>query len=217
MSTGPARTARLSAPERRTQILREAMRCFASTGYRGTTTREIAASSGITEAALYRYFPSKQALYDALIDEKSAIPAITQLVAEAAAQRDDQAVFRTVARTLIQRALGDPDFIRLLFFTALEEHQLADRFYRSRVGSLAGFLSDYIETRIGEGAFVARDAGLATRAFLGMVSDYINVRVIFAQGDAYPQTIDTVVESFVGFFLAGMRHADPDSSERSST
>jgi len=217
MPASPARTGRLSAPERRTQILRAAMRCFASNGYRGTTTREIAASCGITEAALYRYFTSKRALYDALIDEKSAVPPIPQLVSEAVAQRDDHAVFGTVARVLIERALGDPDFIRLLFFTALEEHQLSDRFYRSRVGGLSGFLIEYLEARIAEGAFVERDAALAARAFLGGVSDYINVRVIFAHGEIYPQTTDSVVESFVGLFLAGMRHADPDPPGRSRT
>jgi AcrR family transcriptional regulator len=35
------------------------MRCFAARGFSGTTTREIAAGVGITEAALYRYFPEQ--------------------------------------------------------------------------------------------------------------------------------------------------------------
>ena len=46
------------------------MACFATSGFRGTTTRELAARVGITEAALYRYFPSKEALYGAIIDRK---------------------------------------------------------------------------------------------------------------------------------------------------
>ena len=71
----PAPGRRLAAADRREQILREAMRCFASNGFRGTTTREIAAAVGITEAALYRYFPSKQSLYDAIVDARiSALP-----------------------------------------------------------------------------------------------------------------------------------------------
>jgi AcrR family transcriptional regulator len=73
------------------------MRCFASNGYRGTTTREIAAAVGITEAALYRYFPSKQSLYDALIDAKIAGPPIQELAQAAVRDRDDRAAFTLVA------------------------------------------------------------------------------------------------------------------------
>jgi AcrR family transcriptional regulator len=189
------------------------MRCFASNGYRGTTTREIAAAVGITEAALYRYFPSKQSLYDALIDAKIAGPPIQELAREAVRDRDDRAAFTLVARGLIDRGLGDPDFLRLLFFTALEGHELSHPFFKARVGGLRAFVTDYIRTRIAEGAFRDRDPALCARAFLGMVSDYMNVRVILAQDEAYPQSVDEVVDTFVSLFLAGMRLESTESKE----
>ena len=207
------RARRPSADERRRQILREAMRCFASNGFRGTTTREIAAAVGITEAALYRYYPSKQSLYDALIGEKIAAPPLQDLAAEAVKARDDLTVFKTVARGLIDRSLGDPDFLRLLFFTALEGHELSDPLFKARISGLRGFVTDYIRTRMREGAFREQDPSLCARAFLGMVSDYMYVRVILAQDDAYPQPIDEVVETYVGIFLAGMRAVGGDSNE----
>jgi len=191
------------------------MRCFASNGFRGTTTREIASAVGITEAALYRYFPSKQSLYDALIDGKIAAPPVQDLAKAAAIARDDHAVFTIVARGLGDRGLGDPDFLRLFFFAALEGHELSDRFFKSRVGGLRAFLTEYIRMRIREGAFRERDPALCARAFLGMVSDYINVRVILAQDESYPQPVDEVVETFVDLFLAGMRADRTDSNEGS--
>src|SRR5215510_13159753 len=69
-----ASAARTAGEERRQRILVEATRCFAARGFAGTTTRELAAGAGVTEAALYRYFPSKEALYSALIDAKMATP-----------------------------------------------------------------------------------------------------------------------------------------------
>lgn len=49
-------------------ILREASRLFASRGYLGTSTREIAAAVGIQQPSLYNHFASKQAIAQALLD-----------------------------------------------------------------------------------------------------------------------------------------------------
>lgn len=59
------RAERLSATERREQILSEAARFFAETGFSGTT-HTLADRLGIRQALLYRYFASKDALVDAV-------------------------------------------------------------------------------------------------------------------------------------------------------
>lgn len=61
-------TKRLSADERRKQILKSAIRVFAEMTYHGATTKRIAEEAGITEALIYRYFGSKRALFtDAIV------------------------------------------------------------------------------------------------------------------------------------------------------
>ncbi len=48
-------------------LLTAAVRCFASNGYHGTTTRDIASVVGLSPAALYVYFPSKElVLYEVI-------------------------------------------------------------------------------------------------------------------------------------------------------
>lgn len=54
-----------SGAETRARILDAAQRCFAHTGYDSTTNRSIAAAAGITTGAIYHYFDSKPALYQA--------------------------------------------------------------------------------------------------------------------------------------------------------
>jgi AcrR family transcriptional regulator len=197
----------LRSASRRDQILDAAMECFASTGFRGTTTREIASRVGLTEAALYRHFASKEALYAAIIARKIDAPDLTAHLEAAAAAGDDRAVLGGLARTLIGRVEADPAFIRILLFTALEGHSLAEPFFAARVRRIREFLSGYVARRIEAGAFRAVDPVIAARAFLGMVSDYINVRVVFQQQAAYPQPIEEVVETFVSLFLTGIRAA----------
>ena len=42
------------------RLLTSAVRCFAANGYHATTTRDIAAGVGLSPAALYVHFPSKE-------------------------------------------------------------------------------------------------------------------------------------------------------------
>ena len=49
-----------STPER---LRRVSARLFAKQGLAGTSMREIARETGITQAAIYHHFPSKEALY----------------------------------------------------------------------------------------------------------------------------------------------------------
>lgn len=46
-----------------------ARRLFIENGYHGTTTRAIARAADVSDALLYRYFPSKRDLFDAVIDD----------------------------------------------------------------------------------------------------------------------------------------------------
>jgi AcrR family transcriptional regulator len=57
---------RLSADERQAAILAAAVPLFASKGFDGVTTRELASAADVSEALLYKHFPSKEALYAAI-------------------------------------------------------------------------------------------------------------------------------------------------------
>jgi AcrR family transcriptional regulator len=58
------RPKRLKAEERKQSILRAAAPIIAKSGFSGTSVRDIALAAGVSEALLYKHFPSKQALYD---------------------------------------------------------------------------------------------------------------------------------------------------------
>ena len=54
---------RLPAEERKKQILLCAVKVFARSNYRSARVGDIAAEAGISEAAIYRHFPSKKSIY----------------------------------------------------------------------------------------------------------------------------------------------------------
>lgn len=63
---------RLKAPQRRAQILEVAQKLFSRNGYARTTTAALADAAGVTEPILYRHFPSKRALFEAVLDDVNA-------------------------------------------------------------------------------------------------------------------------------------------------
>jgi len=56
----------MSSEDRRTAIIRTARRVFVEKGFDRTTTRELAEAAGVSEALLFKHFPSKEALYSAI-------------------------------------------------------------------------------------------------------------------------------------------------------
>ncbi len=73
----PPRLRRLPAAQRREQLLDTAARLFASRGYAGATTSEIAKAAGVTEPIIYRHFSSKRDLFIALI-RRAGLMTLTQ-------------------------------------------------------------------------------------------------------------------------------------------
>jgi AcrR family transcriptional regulator len=65
MKRTAART-RLNAGERREAIIDAALPLFACRGFAGVTTKQLAAACGVSEALLYRHFPSKESLWESL-------------------------------------------------------------------------------------------------------------------------------------------------------
>ncbi|GIL41825.1 TetR/AcrR family transcriptional regulator [Roseiterribacter gracilis] len=61
-------TPRLRLRDRRRAIVEAAVPLFARKGLRGTTTRALAQAAGVSEALLYRHFPSKEALHQEVLD-----------------------------------------------------------------------------------------------------------------------------------------------------
>ena len=64
-------SARESAQDaRRQQILEAARTCFARSGFRGASMQEICAEARMSPGGLYRYFPSKEAIIEAIAQEE---------------------------------------------------------------------------------------------------------------------------------------------------
>lgn len=58
--------------EQRQRILAAAAACFARDGFHGTSMQKVCAEAGMSPGALYRYFPSKEAIIAAIVEGERA-------------------------------------------------------------------------------------------------------------------------------------------------
>ena len=165
-------TVRMAGDERRLQILRVAVSLFSQRGFRGTTTKEIAQAAGVSEAMVFRHFATKEELYAAILDHKACAEGPIdpeKMVAEALQRKDDRAVFEGLALGALKHHEGDRDFQRLLLYSALEQHELAQMFFENFVRRVYEFLGGYIRERQKDGAMIEIDPAIVVRAFIGMI------------------------------------------------
>src|SRR2546423_8954964 len=118
---------------RREQILRTAVDLFSRKGFAGTTTKEIARAAGVSEAMVFRHFSKKTDIYDAILSDHECHEGMrfpwesdAELI-DAINRKDDAAVFYRLALNALTKQQADPQFMRLMFYSALEEHGLAER------------------------------------------------------------------------------------------
>jgi AcrR family transcriptional regulator len=194
---------RLSTSERREQIVVAAMKCFAERGFEGTTTRMLARAAGVSEGLIFRHFPTKRLLYEAIIARRIAEGPAGMMPAEAAARNDDRAVLSSIASTLVARVSRDPSFMRLLFFSALEGAPLSRMFYMARIRRVRNFLASYLERRMKEGALRVMDPVAAAGAFMGMVANYVQQKYLF-RVPVSPLAVEKLVKTWVDLFLGGL-------------
>ncbi|MEV4758693.1 TetR/AcrR family transcriptional regulator [Micromonospora sp. NPDC049559] len=117
-----ART-RMTAAERGEQLVRAAVRAFATTGYAGTSTDDVARLAGVSQPYVIRLFGSKQRLFIAAIDHASA--RIEQAFRDAAAERADLKSLGTA----YERLLAERELLAVLLhgFAASSEPEIGER------------------------------------------------------------------------------------------
>lgn len=210
MKTRAAKTAkkprkRLSGEERRAQIVKVASGLFSKKGFKGTTTREIAKAAGISEAVIFKHFSRKEDLYKAIIDSRCSDNEGGPRLIGMLKGKSGREVFMTVAVYLLEEHQKDPSFMRLLTYSALEQHSLSELFLKTRAMELLGFLEDKIHEFIRDGLMRDVDPALAARAFIGMVDHYSIGQELYGFKRYFRRPLEEVAETFVDIFLEGTR------------
>jgi len=196
---------RMSGEQRKAQIVRVATQLFAKNGFKGTTTREIAKKAGISEAVIFKHFSKKEELYKAIIDSRcSEGTGQSRLITHLKGKKGVE-VFRELAAFLLMEHQRDSSFLRLLTYSALEQHNLSEIFIKTKGLELIEFVEAHIKGLIEEGLLKKTDAAVAARAFVGMVLHYSISQELYGLKKYFNRDNDAVIDTFVNIFFEGLK------------
>ncbi|WBX88812.1 TetR/AcrR family transcriptional regulator [Achromobacter mucicolens] len=187
----------LAAPRER--ILEEAAKLFARSGYDGSSISDLAAAIGVSKAAIYHYYPTKQDIYDAIILE--VLEGLTQTVG-----RDVAGAVGGVAR-LRAFMVGHARYFEqhhAQFVTMLIGYSgmaLSEREDAARLrDSYEKLLRDVIAQGVANGAFRALDVAATGRAVLSMLNWMVRWYKP-GQGDS----AESIADGYFDLLVGGMR------------
>ncbi len=197
---------RMPGSDRRQQLLEAALTVFARYGFGGATTKQVAAAANVTEAIVFRHFPSKQALYTAVLDYKinnCGLEGWQQKISDCMAANDDEGLFRAIASEILRVYRTDTRFERLMLFAALEGHELALEYHRRHTLPIAEILREYVEKRQREGALAGFQPLSIIAAIAGMAQHYAMMTRMF--GFETGVSDDEAIDNFVRILLKGVQ------------
>lgn len=207
------KNSRMRGDERREQILRTAIELFSKNGFNGTTTKKIASAAGISEAMVFRHFASKDELYEAILhskiceDGESHFPWEEDLELKASMDNNNDAeVFFILAKRFLEKQKADEDFIRLMLYSGLEEHKMAEEFILTMWSKLYLFVGEYIRKRQLSGAMRDLDPKIVVRALMGMLIHHSLNNILWDKSRLILDvTNEEAARSFVDILLKGVK------------
>ncbi len=147
--TGPRN--RLPAEKRRKQIVKCAVRVFARSNYRKARVADIAAEAGISEAMIYKHFPSKKSIFIEILHNMSG-RMISRLREEENKEENALEAIRNMAKTFYNLIVNHPDEVKVQFqaISEVDDKEIADRLHQDHEDYMR-FIRSVIERGIQQG------------------------------------------------------------------
>lgn len=194
---------------KRRQVLEGARRVFLADGYDGASMGDIARTAGVSKGTLYVYFPSKEALFDTLIqEERSGLAEALFSLDET--DPDVRAVLRRLGTSFLEIMVRADHIssVRMVIATAEKFPRFGRAFYEAGPQTGALRLKTYLDRQVEAGRLRIPDTALAAEQFLGLCSVRIFKRALFGVAEADASAISREVEAALAVFYAAYGSGD---------
>lgn len=190
------------------ELLSAALDCFVERGFAATRMEDIARRAGVAKGTFYLYFPSKEAVFEALVRE-TLLPRIAAVeLSSAMAGLGTEAKLRAIL-SMLGQVLADPKLVAIPKLVLAEAGNFPDmaRFYRREViGRGQALLTALFREGVEKGEFrPLPDLEILARLFLGPVVLTALWQTTFAPVEDTPMPIDRLLSTHADLFLNSIK------------
>lgn len=190
--------------QRRQAFVDAARKAFFADGYAGTTMSSIAARVGGSKTTLWAYFPSKEALFAAVVDDIAEQYGVALLV-EFGEDEPFPSALRRLGAAVMKTIFSEPiiELHRLVTGEAGRFPELARMMYESGPKRGKAKLAALIEREMARGVLRKADPLMASRQFSGMLQAGCFQFAVLGMEEPRPEDIEADLENAVETFLRG--------------
>jgi AcrR family transcriptional regulator len=201
---------RLDSDERRKTIVTAAIPLFARKGFSGTTTRELAEAAHISEALLFKHFPSKQSLYREILRLGCEVdPALERLAQLTPSSETLIHMIRFMVRYFVfsAGASGELDSrLRLVLYSCIEDGEYAREMFETLFERVVPLFTASVAAATAAGDLVPAAINAANRFWF---AQHVAVMMAFVRLPGhccvpYQGPVDTVIDEASAFILRGL-------------
>jgi AcrR family transcriptional regulator len=196
------------------EVLDAALNLFARNGFAATRMEDIAKAAGLSKAAIYLYFPSKDDVFKALIETR-IVSLRTEIATVGSAMLDDPvAGLRHVVR-LWAASNADGRMIaipRIILAESARFPELTDYYHRVVITQMQAILHQLLESGVSKGIFRNIEPKVAARALVApMMFEMLRRQAFVSEGDEI--SICELSETFFDLFLNGITATSADLNQ----
>lgn len=161
--TEHGRKRRLTAAERREQLIDIGRETFADLGYEAATVEEIARRAGITKPIVYGHFGGKEGLYDIIVEREAGH--VVQVITEAIATGSPRDRVEQAVAAFFEYVRDNPAGFVLLARDAPASSQFA-----SMLSEIAARVGEIFSEEFDRAGYVSSVGPIYAHALIGMVT-----------------------------------------------
>jgi len=168
-------------PARMARVLVAAREHFSEVGFERGSMERIAAAAYVSKVTLYKYFPSKEALFNAIVTEP--MRQAFDLDVAALDPADPAAALERIAETYLE-LITAPEIlahVRVLYASVVTAPELGKSFFETGPEALIQGLIRYLRLACLQGALAIDNAALAAEQFASMVRGNEQIRLLAGQ------------------------------------
>lgn len=191
---------RLTAETRKAAILHQSKRLFARKGLHGVSVDELARACKMSPAVLYQHFPSKEALYKAVLDE---IACSRDAYVDAILSGPDEfgpVLYRTMLVYVTSR-IKDVDAVRIELRSIIDGDKVSETFFKNQWKGFTEYIEASVKELVKDKVIPKLDARVAALCYVGMLRELIIARALGVGDACIDRPLEHVVKDVHMLFL----------------